>query len=226
MKIAKNGMMLKPFKFLLILVSLLIGGAASADSDKTCLADYRTAQQLVPHELTLEQLQALQAFVDAGETAAGWQFLGTLGDKYSHVSFKVVSLDPKYKSEKFHKMVRNHWLATAGKEKMELFFQTVAAQHFKQYVEILHTGYWPDSDQILLSYLTAARDNGLSDIVVFDETWVRSGLNKLISWEKILGLHKARIVRPSIVCADIGRVSGFFRMVLNLFKLPFTGSDR
>ena len=147
--------------------------------------------------------------------------LGELGDKYGRVSYKVVTADPKYKNEKFHRMVRRHWRTTVGRETTVQLFDQIATVHYKQYVGILQTGYWPDSDQILLSYLSAAREAGLPDKVVFDATWVRSGLNDIMGWEKIVGLQKERIVRPSSVCAEIDGSKAFFRMLLNLIKLPF-----
>ena len=93
-------------KFLIysLSISLFIGASPAFSQEqspeRTCLTDYSIAQKLMPHELTSEQMDQLQAFADADQPAEGWKYLGELGDKYGKVSFAVISQDPEYKKDR------------------------------------------------------------------------------------------------------------------------------
>jgi hypothetical protein len=191
------------------------------DSQNNCMVSFTEAHAQVPHGLTAEQMATLKAYLLADDTAGGWEYLATFGDKYASISAQVISDDPKYKDEIFHKMVRNHWLNTVGKARTDAFFQLVAHQHLRQYVEIMETGYWPDSDQILMSYITATRTYDLDDFVVFDEVWVKSGLDAILKWETLLGMKSNRIVKSSYVCVNIDGLKAFFAILRDLVELPF-----
>jgi len=71
-------------------------------------------------------------------------------------------------------------------------------------VEILETGYWPDSDQILNSYLAAARKFNLPEDTVLVAVWMSSCMGDLVSWQDVIQLPKSRIVPHSKACMEIG----------------------
>ncbi len=91
----------------------------------------------------------------------------------------------------------------------------MAAKHFNQYIEVVLTGFWPDSDQILMSYLTAARSFGLPDQVVFDAVWEASGLNSIKDWQSLNKLNSDRAVKPSAVCYDIQKAKALKLLALD-----------
>lgn len=201
-------------KLFLLLVFVTLPAFARPHS---CLRDFHTAQRPVAHHLSGGDLARLESYVQAGQTADGWHYLANLGDPYAQMAWKIVDTkDPRF--QKFHKMGLKYWWKVVGREKTAATFQKVAHTHFKHYVEILETGYWPDSDQILLSYLTATREQGLPDKVVFDAAWIHAGFSHILAWQKVVHVPRDRWVTPSKVCIDVH--GGFFAFLFGLLELP------
>lgn len=186
-----------------------------------CIPDFRYQQRHEAHHLRPWQIRllrevAMRSYSEGDPTvlgpgldrrreivAEGWRLLSGWGDSYAARAEQVVAESRLDEASVFHRIVRDHWLNSVGEDRTRDFFTSVARTHFKQYLEIImETGNWPDSDQILNSYLTATRLFRLPDIVAFDSAWRDSGVNRLISWQRILHLDRSRIVKHSVACTD------------------------
>lgn len=199
----------------------------------SCLSDYRVSQRVIPHHLEAETIAVAERLALAGLPSKGWRVLGEKGDPYAQIAAKVVEQNPKFPGVFYQKLIRTHWININGKRLVELHFADTAKQHFKQYVEIIKTGFWPDSDQILMSYLKAVRDHGLPDVTVFDAAWDAAGFNSVRSWQRLNRLPRSRIVEPTEACFTIDREEAK-KVILRdfsevpLFRIfhPQTHSDR
>lgn len=180
-----------------------VARANSASPVGACLTDYRVHQKAKPHFLSETQLESLGSMARLRNPGEGWRLLGEWGDPYAALAHQVVSGSAGMANQFYRRLIRSHWIHSVGREGYDRHFQPVAAQHFRQYVEILRAGHWPDSDQILLSYLTAVTDHGLPEVTVFDAAWVRSGYGRFKSWQDLNRLDEERTVRDSKVCLRI-----------------------
>ena len=175
-------------------------GAAS------CLLDYHIRQKTLAHDLAPEHLKTLDQFVATGNPAGGWKFLGLLGDSYAAVAAKVLAREPQFPESFYKKLIATHWVNSNDPEIIKGRFLPTAQQHFRQYVEILHSGYWPDSDQILMSYIIAVRNHGLTDVTVFDAAWDAAGLGPVKSWQSLNHLGSERTIFPTRACFEISPI--------------------
>ncbi len=182
-------------------------------SYNSCLSTYKDQQKYKAHNIQTQDLNDLVELAINGDPVFGWKKLSLLGDSYAELAFQVLKKnEPTNDSvwgipdiNLYHKLITKHWITTVGWNNYSLYFDKMAVLHFRQYVEIILTGYWPDSDQILMSYLSAARFYGLPDEVVFDATWDASGLNTIKSWQRLNHLDYDRIVYPANACYNISK---------------------
>jgi hypothetical protein len=188
------------FKFFIIL-SLLCFQQVQAK----CLSDFHILQKKVKHTLSSKDLEQLDQYVQTKNPADGWAYLGSKGDPYAEVASKVLDPDAVFPSSFYKKLIKYHWVNVNGYEKVRRSFDGTAIQHFSQYVSLLSSGFWPDSDQILLSYLKAVDDHDLPDLTVFDATWESAGFNRFKSWQSLNHLPQERTVYPSRACYDINK---------------------
>jgi hypothetical protein len=197
-----------------------------ASADLGCLEDFRIQQKYVAHTLSSRQLHRLESFAAHAKPSQGWKALGESGDSYAELAHRVVSDDSGLVNAFYRSLIRAHWLNTAGEAGYKTQFKAVAVQHFRQYVAILKTGYWPDSDQILLSYLTAVKDHSLPQTTVFDAVWARSGYDRVVTWQELNHLSPGRTVVDSRICLDgIEPFKAWEIVNLDFLTLPFKKDD-
>lgn len=171
-----------------------------------CVSDLETQQLRHHSNLSVKQVERLVELANKGKPVKGWKLLGDFGDPYAAVAAKVLSAKKSVMGSFYNNLITRHWIQATGLEKYKKNFQSVAQQHFRQYVEIIRaTGNWPDSDQILMSYFKAVRDHGLADITVFDAAWDAAGMNKYRSWQKLNHIEAERTVYPTNVCFQINQ---------------------
>ena len=156
-----------------------------------------------------------------GHVTNAWAYLSGWGDDYARVAYGVIAEPTSPEARLYHDLIRDHWFNVVGRDAYRAYFQPVARQHFLQYLSLLHSGYWPDSDQVINSYLAAARKFGLPDVAVFDAGWDTSGIGDLASWEDVVGFAPDRTVRESRVCNATSSVRSFLVTVHALFDSMF-----
>ncbi|MGZ3790595.1 MAG: hypothetical protein ACXVLQ_18985 [Bacteriovorax sp.] len=156
----------------LITVMLIMIAQSKADSD----IEQRK------HHISVFQLKELQTLATSGEVAKGWKRLSEMADSYAAAATEVIRPESEW-GVFSSRLVRIHWINAAGVEAYKKNFLSVARQHFRQYVQLLTTGYFPDSKEICISYRKAVTDHGLPPITVFDGAWIRSGFDQLARWE-------------------------------------------
>lgn len=171
----------------------------------SCIDNFEIQQKKLSHGLSTEDLKQVEALAKQGQAAKGWERLGRLGDTYAAIAAQVLAPQPRGAAFFYKKLIRNHWLNVNSPALVDAHFQDTAQQHFRQYVKILRSGSWPDSDQILMSYLKAVRDHGLPDITVFDAAWDAAGFNSLRSWQRLNHLPTQRIVFPTNACFKVDK---------------------
>jgi hypothetical protein len=170
-----------------------------------CLDDYHLNQSWQPHHLSARSLALAAGFAAAGDPAHGWHYLAGLGDPYAALAANVVDPNAHSILVLAHRFVRQHWVNVVGEKTTSANFTAFAQQHYRQYVEILQTGTWPDADQILNSYLTAARSHGLPEAVVFDAAWTASDASRFVSWQVLNELPRGRQIERSQICLKTSR---------------------
>lgn len=195
--------------------------ASARANPPRCISDYRLRQRLAPHSIGRAELARLNAIARTGPAADGWARLANHGDPYAVVAQEVVGPPRSARGALFHGVVESHWLRVVGPSTHRNLFEPVALAHFAQYVEILGSGHWPDSDQILNSYLAAARAHGLPDLVVFDSAWDRSGIGDIHPWQRALQLESARVVLPSRSCSSTSPHEALRAVLADLIELAF-----
>lgn len=174
----------------------------SAWASSDCLNDFRTQQKYARHNLPAESIALLDAKIKKGDPIEGWNLIGDWGDDYAKLAHEVVSSSSDFLNQFYRKLIRAHWHNSVGQEKLKKNFDLVARQHFRQYASLLQTGYWPDSDQILMSYLLAVKTYGLPEVTVFDAAWVQSGYQHIVSWQTLNHLKIERTVTHSRICLE------------------------
>ncbi|MGZ3743769.1 MAG: hypothetical protein ACXWRE_17135 [Pseudobdellovibrionaceae bacterium] len=188
------------FSFLLSILMTSYGLTVRAE----CVFNPEIQQVKYHANLNAQQIDQLVHLAHKENAAKGWQLLSSWGDSYAAMAAKVLSVKKPKAGSFYKKLITTHWIQAVGSEKYRKNFYPVAKQHFRQYVEILRsTGNWPDSDQILMSYVKSARDHHLPDITVFDAAWDAAGMNKVRSWQELSHIERERLVYPTNVCLDI-----------------------
>jgi hypothetical protein len=193
------------FSLILLIFVIQVIDCPKAFAGSACLEDFRVNQSWQAHSLSSFDLAALNEFARSGQPGRGWHYLADLGDNYASLAARVVDPDPQSPGAYFQKYVRKHWVNVVGLTTMNLFFKRFARQHFRQYVEVLNSGTWPDSDQILNSYLTAARTLGLPEKIVFDAAWTASDYSTVVSWQVLNLLPFERQILDSRICLRIDK---------------------
>lgn len=191
---------LTPF---ILLVAVIMGIATFARADE-CISDYLISQNHERHNLSLQQMDALRADAAAGEAQRGWERLAGYGDHYAVFAAKITHHSDSGHLDFFGRMLEVHWEVSNNREIFEKYGEAYAIQHFRQYVEILETGFWPDSDQIVNSYLVAARKFNLPEDTALIAVWMSSCMAGLVPWQDAIQLPKGRVVSHSKACMDIG----------------------
>jgi hypothetical protein len=172
------------------------------------------------HHLSSDQLRTLAILSEQGRTVEAWRLLGQWGDTYARQAASIVGQPQPGEDRRLHDIVQDHWLNTVGRAEYVAVFQSVARRHFTQYLQLLQDGYWPDSDQIVNSYLTAARLYLLPDIAVFDSVWLDSGAQRFMSWEDAVNLAPGRRVSTPI-CTSTPTAAAMFVIGHDLLDLLF-----
>lgn len=182
------------------LISVVFSLIVNAD----CISDLEIQQLKYHANLNPQQVEKIVELAEQGDPAKGWQLLGTYGDPYAALAAQVLSNKKTTNGTFYNELITYHWIQANGLKKTKDNFLPVAKQHFRQYAEIIRsTGNWPDSDQVLMSYLKAVRDHHLRDITVFDAAWDAAGMNRYRSWQKLNHIESERSVYPTNVCFDI-----------------------
>ncbi|NMG35400.1 hypothetical protein GRF61_13190 [Azoarcus sp. TTM-91] len=114
--------------------------------------------------ITPEQFAIAEAYAANNDYANGWKYLASIGDQYAETAYPVASGD--YRSPldaAFYRLVQNHWENVAGKQAIRDHFESVAAQHYAQYIKYIYGNNYnlPDSKQIEKSYRDAVTDANL-----------------------------------------------------------------
>lgn len=190
-------------------------------SHAKCISDYHLQQKKIPHSISAKELRTLDTLARNGAPLAGWKIIGRQGDPYAFLAAKVLSNGENFQDQLYRKLISNHWINTVGVKTFRSLFLATAQEHFKQYVELLHSGYWPDSDQIVLSYLTAVRKNHLPDITVFDAAWDAAGFNYFRSWQSLNHFPASRIILPTQVCFNVNKFEAQQVLTKDFMDLPF-----
>ncbi len=191
------------------------------DQVKNCLTDFHQNTKKIRHTLTPFDMRVIHGILKKGEVSNGWNYLAYSGDGYALMARNVVKNSTTFVGKTSHALIRSHWIHTTGLENYETLFAQVALQHFIQYVEILDTGFWPDSDQILLSYIRALQMSGIDGVTAFDVTWQNTFLEPIMSWQEFVKLPEDRIVFDSKICKKSGGLeSHVFILADFLLVLP------
>lgn len=169
-----------------------------------CVSDYHFQRKWVPHFLSPAVVKSLEDLIE--DPAQGWKILGENGDGYAAIAEKVLQPESEFPYFLYRTLIQNHWKHTVGERELKQKFPLVAKMHFSQYVEIIKTGYWPDSDQILNSYLHAVRFYKLRDITVFDAAWDTAEMNKMSTWQSLNHISTERTVLPTVACFQIDKM--------------------
>lgn len=206
-----------------IFLNLLNGSLIFAGSTLPCIDDPMIQQKQMKATLTPDQTHTLLYLAQIEKPQKGWELLGQLGDPYAKLAAQVLNLESRFPESTYHRLIKTHWRQVVGQELMEKTFNEVALQHYRQYISIIRrTHNWPDSDQVLLSYLKAARDHKLPDLIVFDAAWDAAGYNVIRSWQSLNNLENQRTIEPSNACYKIDaiRARNVILKDFTLFMLP------
>ncbi|MDP1931403.1 MAG: hypothetical protein Q8L60_08100, partial [Gammaproteobacteria bacterium] len=166
--------------------------------------------------ITQEQLEIAQAYANAGDYKGGWQYLASIGDTYADNAYVVTTGNGKgYFDSLMHRLVKNYWDTVAGPGAYTEKFDSVARQHFEQYVRLTtdKIGVLPDSREIEQSYRDAVTDHELPPNTaidgsitqsfgeIFDKMWPGEK-HEGLDWTDGLGMEDERQV-PSDVYNDL-----------------------
>lgn len=187
---------------------------------ENCLSDYHQQQKKIYHNIPKSELNKLDSLIQKNKIADGWRLVGSWGDPYAKIAANVLEPKDNLQSQFYQTLIQNHWINTNGEVLFKKLFSETAKQHFKQYVEILKTGFWPDSDQILMSYLNAVRIHKLPDLTVFDAAWDAAQLNHASSWQSLNHLPQELIVYPTHACFDINSLEAQQILIQDFADIP------
>lgn len=209
-------------KTLALLLFIACSAFSVAQAQDACIEDYLVSQRPVANHLSTDDLNQLQLFAAKGDAEAGWQFLASLGDVYAKSAADVLGHSSVKKPSLYAKLFRVHMELTTSRKIFQEQEAPFAAQHFRQYVEILNHGVWPDSDQIMNSYLTAARHLGLPEDTVLVAVWTATGLNQFEHWQdKVFSSQRERVVLPSHACRHVRFARANWLLLQDIVRLIF-----
>lgn len=153
----------------------------------------------------------LQIKLDAGDYKGFWTSLGQNGDTYADNAAVVTGSVPKNSYDQMMQdLVKVHWDNTAGAGMYDQHFKDFAIAHARQYYEILKTGDFPSTTEIVNSYDTArqkvnaAKGVNMPPEVIFDAAWgvMHKGAHffddvtpipsVVPQWNELLGMEKVR----------------------------------
>lgn len=186
-----------------------------------CINDYRIQHRKILHKIHPYDLRKLDDLAEKGQIAQGWKLITRLGDPYASLVTAVLFGGPGPRDKFLQKLISIHWINTVGLKAYKSLFYPTAQLHFKQYVQLLHFGYWPDSDQIILSYLTAVRKNNLPDITILDAAWEAAGFNYFRSWQSLNRFQSSRTIFPTHACMKVNRFEAQKILAQDFFEVPF-----
>lgn len=201
-----------------ILFSGFSGVAWPADTKIQRSEILHGALRKVKHNLTYSQIQLLIRLAIEGKPEEGWKKLAQFGDHYADDAYDVISHPRRFPGAFFYNLIQSNWINSAGIEAYHRSFKSFAIQHFRQYVTVLSMGYWPDAQQICLSYRKAAEDHKVPVSVVMDGLLTESGLNQLVSWQNIIGLESNRKKGCNHVFDDIPMPTAIKRLAQDVFQ--------
>ena len=127
----------------------------------------------LPHNLTQQQIDQVNALVNQGNYAAAWSQLAAYGDSYADNAADVVGTPTSITGEFMHELVQQHWENTAGVGAYEQYFNDVAERHLNNYLQLLGDGNWPDTNEIETSYRDAVEFYQLPPTTAFDSVFTR-----------------------------------------------------
>jgi len=209
-------------KTLTLLLFIACSAFSVAQAQDACIEDYLVSQRPVANHLSTDDLNQLQLFASKRDAEAGWQFLASLGDVYAKSAADVLGHSSVKKPSLYAKLFRVHMELTTSRKIFQEQEAPFAAQHFRQYVEILNHGVWPDSDQIMNSYLTAARHLGLPEDTVLVAVWTATGLNQFEHWQdKVFSSQRERMVLPSHACSHVRFARANWLLLQDIVRLIF-----
>ena len=167
--------------------------------------------------ITQQQLAIAQTYAASGDYQGGWQYLASIGDNYADNAYVVTTGNGQgYFDNLMHRLVKNYWDTVAGPDAYTEKFDSVARQHFRQYVRDIANNpgnKLPDSKQIEKSYRDAVTDHGLPPNTAidgaitqsfgeaFDRMWPGEK-HEGLDWTDGLGMEDERQV-PSDVYNDL-----------------------
>jgi hypothetical protein len=169
------------------------------------------------HRLTRADIQTLETLGQQENFWDGWRFLAQKGDDYGTVATKVLGNPDSWIDQLYKKMVRANWVNAIGEDDFEVYFESIAKQHFQQYVSALATGFWPDSFQICLSVRKALNDHRLPADVALYGVWSKNPIS-FFGWETFTPLPKNRISDCSNVFRDLPSNRALLLMVNNIIS--------
>lgn len=176
--------------------------------------------------ITHEQLAIAESYANAGDYKGGWQCLASIGDNYADNAYVVTTGNGKgYLDNLMHRLVKNYWDTVAGPGAYTEKFDSVARQHFEQYIREIarKDGVLPDSRAIEQSYRDAVTQNGLPPQTAIDGAITQSfgdAFDRMcpgekhegLDWTDGLGMEDARQV-PSDVYNDLDPWQSFKDLV-------------
>lgn len=126
--------------------------------------------------ITDEQYAVAQSYAASGDYVSGWSYLASVGDSYADNAYAVTSGNSEWIDKGFQILVEKHWGNTAGTNAYDEKFESVARQHFRQYVEKIGEQELrlPNSQEIEQSYRNAVVDHGLPPETAFDGVFTKS----------------------------------------------------
>lgn len=180
---------------------MLVGPPALAAN---CLNNFLSNERWSPHALSAKDLRRALNLSERHGVSDGWAYLAQFGDTYAGLA-SIVTREKKGTEDSASpdRLVHRHWQTVVGAAQEDRYFYAVARRHFRQYLSILETGTWPDSNQILLSYLSAVRSFQLPDELVFDAAWLSSKYSGMLDWRAFNILSPDRWASSERVCLNI-----------------------
>lgn len=190
-------------------------------SHAKCINNYSIQQKKMRHYIPSAEINKLELLAKKGKVLAGWELAYRWGDPYARLAAVVLSGGNTYRDRFYQRLIAVHWINTNNPKIYREFFHAVARKHFNHYVKILKTGYWPDSDQIVSSYLSAVRESKLPDVTVLDAAWEAAGFNYFRSWQSLNQFPEPRVVFPTRACMNVNKALARKILALDFLEIPF-----
>lgn len=154
--------------------------------------------------ITADQYAIAKNYSDQGDYSGGWRYLSSIGDNYADNAYAVASGNTSGSwDELMHAFVKSYWDTVAGENAYAEKFDSVARQHFEQYVDLIGQNNFqlPNSQQIEQSYRDAVTGNGLPPETAIDGSITRGIgelLGKQLDWPDALGMEGSRKVSSDV----------------------------